>query len=92
LSVALGQVVVSRAGRDSGRKFVVVRVIDELYVELADGDLRKIDKPKKKKVKHLYITEEVIDSLGEKLRNNVRITNPEIRKALAGIDTLKNKD
>jgi hypothetical protein len=32
LDALLGQVVYSKAGRDSGRKFVVVKVIDEIYV------------------------------------------------------------
>lgn len=90
MSVALGQVVISRAGRDAKRKFVVVKVIDELYVELSDGDLRRIEKPKRKKVKHLHITSEIIADLGEKLGNNMKITNAEIRKALAEVDTLKN--
>jgi ribosomal protein L14E/L6E/L27E len=82
-SVLPGQVVVSKAGRDAGRKFVVVRIINELYVEIADGDLRKIEKPKKKKLKHLRITGHVIDHIRQNIENNVRVTNAEIRKALA---------
>ncbi|GFR35247.1 KOW domain-containing RNA-binding protein [Thermobrachium celere] len=50
-NVALGQIVHSRAGRDKGRYFIVVGLIDENYVLIADGDLRKIESPKKKKNK-----------------------------------------
>jgi len=82
----LGQIVISRAGRDAGKKFVVVRVIDDLFVEVSDGDLRRLEKPKKKKIKHLNITEEKAESLAEKLKSGGRITNAEIRKALAGLD------
>lgn len=82
-SVLPGQVVVSKAGRDAGRKFVVVSIINELYVEIADGDLRKIEKPKKKKLKHLRITGHVIDHIRQNIENNVRVTNAEISKALA---------
>jgi len=32
LKVALGQIVVSRAGRDAGRRFVVVGVVDDFFV------------------------------------------------------------
>lgn len=48
-----GQFVLSIAGRDVNRIFVVLDVIDENYVMIADGMLRSINKPKKKKLKHL---------------------------------------
>jgi large subunit ribosomal protein L14e len=89
LSIALGQIVVSRAGRDFGKRFVVVRVIDSLFVEVSDGDLRRVEKPKKKKIKHLDMTADKVDSLEEKLKSGTRITNAEIRKALAGLDIQK---
>jgi len=82
----LGRIVISKAGRDAGRKFVIVRVIDESYVEISDGDLRKIEKPKKKKIKHLNITNCRLEILAEKLKNKERITNAEIRKLLEGLD------
>lgn len=87
MKVALGQIVVSRAGRDAGRRFVIIRVIDDSFVEISDGDLRKLEKPKKKKIKHLNITDEKVESLEEKLKSNARITNAQIRKALAGLDS-----
>lgn len=82
MNAAVGQIVISRAGRDAGRKFVVVRVIDDLYVEICDGDLRKVEKPKKKKIKHLNITDDMAEGLAEKLKSGDRITNAEVRKAL----------
>ena len=82
MNAAVGQIVISRAGRDAGRKFVVVRVIDDLYVEICDGDLRKVEKPKKKKIKHLNITDDMAEGIAEKLKSGDRITNAEIRKAL----------
>ena len=48
-----GDVVLSVAGRDSGRCFIVIEKIDESYLALADGKLRKVEKPKKKKYKHV---------------------------------------
>ena len=86
MSVALGQVVVSKAGRDTGRKFIVVNIIDDKYVEISDGSLRKLEKPKKKKLKHLIVTNEMVEPLAEKLRNNMKITNAEIRRALKSLD------
>ena len=83
--MTLGQVVFSKAGRDSGRKFVVVGIVDELHVLISDGDSRKIDKPKKKKLKHLEIMGQVPDDLQKKLKNGQSVTNSEIRRALAVI-------
>ncbi len=82
LDYKVGQVVYSKAGRDAGKKFIIVSIPDESYVYISDGDLRKIEKPKRKKAKHLIITEEVIKPLNEKLLNNMNVTNSEVRRAL----------
>lgn len=82
MSVTLGEIVNSKAGRDIERSFVIVSIIDESYVLISDGDLRKIEKPKKKKLKHLELTGMVIDSLNKKLVNGLKVTNAEIRRAL----------
>ncbi len=85
ISAIVGQIVISKAGRDAGRRFVVIRVIDDLFVELSDGNLRRVEKPKKKKIKHLDITDEVADRIAEKLMNNGRVSNAEVRKALSDL-------
>jgi len=87
VSIALGQIVVSRAGRDAGGRFIVIKVIDEHFVEICDGDLRRLENSKRKKIKHLNITTEKAQGLEEKLKSGSRITNAEIRKALAGLDS-----
>ncbi len=84
MDIALGQIVVSKAGRDAGRRFIVIKVIDDLHVQITDGDLRRVEKPKKKKVKHLEQTGEVAETIRKKLTSDARVTNPEVRKALAG--------
>jgi len=57
----IGTIVVSLSGRDEGRLFAVIDIIDEQYVLIADGKHRKLDKPKKKKLKHLKIFDETVD-------------------------------
>ena len=52
VEVTVGDLVVSRAGRDKGRPFVVLRA-EEGFVYLVDGDLRRLSKPKKKKRMHV---------------------------------------
>lgn len=81
----LGQVVQSTQGRDAGRDFVVVGIIDQSYVLIADGVLRRIDRPKKKKVKHLIPKQELFSSLKEKLTCGQRVYDSELRKALASL-------
>lgn len=80
--IAIGQVVKSRAGRDKGRVFLVINIIDNENLLIVDGDLRKLGKPKKKKIKHLIVYNTILDSLTYKLENNVKVNNAYIRKLL----------
>lgn len=77
----LGQVVRSAAGRDQGNLFVIIDIEDP-YVMLVDGKTRRLEQPKKKKMKHIQITHDIIEALGEKLTNGDKISNAEIRKSL----------
>ena len=52
LSIEPGRVVLSRQGRDEGRYCVILEVVDEQFVMMADGLTRKLAHPKKKKLKH----------------------------------------
>lgn len=80
--VNVGSVVFSRAGRDKGRFFTVVEIVDDTFVKLADGDLRRLENPKLKKLKHLKNTGDTLDAIGEKLKNGVKVYNAEIFSAL----------
>lgn len=82
MDVCIGSVVISKAGRDKGRCFIVVAVEGE-YFYLCDGDLRKSDSPKKKKAKHVAVTNTVCDYIGDKIKEKNKVTNTEIRRALA---------
>lgn len=85
MNVTLGQVVYSKAGRDNGRLFLVAALVDESYALIVDGDLRKIEKPKRKKIKHLKLTGHIFEPLKEKFEKGLKVNNSEIRKALEGI-------
>jgi len=56
-----GMVAVSRAGRDRGRGLVAIAAEGDGYVLVADGRLRRLARPKRKKLKHLAFTGERID-------------------------------
>ncbi len=55
----LGQVVLSKAGKDSGSFYAVI-VEEGDFAYIADGRLRKVDKPKRKRKKHLAPTKTVL--------------------------------
>ena len=83
MTLDLGELTYSKAGRDAGRRFVITNIIDEKHVLISDGDLRKIEKPKKKKIRHIETCGIIIDSLNKKLQKRAKITNAEIRKEIA---------
>ena len=69
-------------GRDKGRYFAVMELIDKDFVLICDGKKRKTDKPKKKKIKHIKSLGFILDSLKEKLETNVKISNSDVRKSI----------
>lgn len=77
-----GQIVFSKSGRDKGRAFIVYDYNDD-YVFIVDGDLRKLEKPKKKKKIHIQISKIIIEEIKNKLENGLYILDSDIRKALA---------
>lgn len=46
---------VSLKGHDTGRRYVVLKVVGKDFVLLADGKYRKLENPKLKRIKHLRI-------------------------------------
>ena len=76
-----GTVVLSIAGRDKGNYFVVTKIEDN-YIYIVDGNIHKIENPKYKKIKHIEIIAECEDFLKERLINNNKVTNQDIKRAL----------
>ena len=80
--VEAGRLAVSKSGRDMGRTFMIKEVLDEQYVLIANGDLRKLNKPKKKKVKHLELMPVVLTNIREKLVQDKKVFDAELRSAI----------
>lgn len=80
--VAIGQFVKSKAGRDKDRVFIVIDIIDELYVLIADGDLRKMEKVKKKKIKHLSKFNIISEEIVKRYDTNKKISNLMLRREI----------
>jgi len=60
IDIQKGQIVFSKRGRDKGNAMVVIDVEVE-YIYLVDGKLRTLDRPKKKKIKHIQPTNHIVD-------------------------------
>ena len=81
LTIIPGRVVLSTQGRDEGRYFIVLEVIDENFVLMADGLTRKIDHPKKKKIKHLRPKPILVNVDGSTLPNK-HLQDSDLRRYL----------
>ena len=75
----------SKAGRDKGRFFVIVERIDELYVQIADGQTRRFNQPKRKKIKHLDIKPVTLPTVRLKLESGEPVYDSELRANLEAL-------
>lgn len=82
MEIDKSSLVVSKAGRDQGQLFYVIDA-DEQFVYLADGKSRRLEKPKRKKRKHIEQIPRTESRIAEKIRNGEKVLNSELRKELA---------
>ncbi|ADU52351.1 LSU ribosomal protein L14E [Thermaerobacter marianensis DSM 12885] len=82
---SIGQLVTSRAGRDRGRPYLVVGVLDDRFVLVADGDLRPVDRPKRKNMRHLVFHRAWAQEIRQQLAAGKRPGNADLRRALAAL-------
>lgn len=78
----LGGIVVSLSGRDKGRCFIIEEIVDENYVYITDGMLRKVVHPKKKKIKHLDLKPLVLEGIAQKFKVGTKVFDKEVASAI----------
>lgn len=81
MRIQKSDVVLSLAGRDQGSLFIVLDTEDG-FVWLADGKARKVEKPKRKKLRHLRHVCSSDGAVAEKIRNGQPVTNKELKQTL----------
>ncbi|GAA0225685.1 KOW domain-containing protein [Metaclostridioides mangenotii] len=84
--LSVGQVVKVSSGRDKGRLFFIVKIVDDEYVLIADGKKRKLVKPKLKKVKHLKKYNFINDEVKRKIISDQEITDCFLRAELTKLN------
>ena len=80
--IYISDVVVSTAGRDQGELFYVIGTDDE-FLMLVNGKDRALDKPKRKKRRHVHKVLRSETRVAEKLRTGGKVLNSELRRDLA---------
>jgi len=86
--VKLGDVVCSKNGRFKGEHFVIL-ALDAEYAYISNGKSRKSDSPKKKKIKHLEAKSDCITGIRDKLMEEKKVFDSQIRSALDGLGYLE---
>ena len=82
--INVSDVVISTAGRDQGKLFYVIGT-DPVYLTLANGKDRTLEKPKRKKRKHIQKVLRSETRVAQKLRAGDKVLNGELRRDLASI-------
>ena len=80
--INISDVVQSTAGRDQGQWFYVIET-DPIYLMLANGKDRTLEKPKRKKRKHVTKVLRSETRVAEKIRSGDKVLNSELRRDLA---------
>ena len=78
----ISDVVVSTAGHDQGEMFYVVST-DDQFLYLANGKDRTLDKPKRKKRRHVQRVLRSETRVAAKLLSGDKVLNSELRRDLA---------
>ena len=80
--IRISDVVVSRAGRDRDQLFYVIGT-EGVYTLLANGKDRTLEKPKRKKLKHVSKVLRAETRVAAKLLAGDKVLNSELRRDLA---------
>ena len=80
--ISKSDIIVSTAGRDQGKLFYVIGT-EGVYVLIANGKDRKLEHPKRKKLKHVRLVTRTESRVAEKIKSGGRVLNSELRRDLA---------
>lgn len=82
MKAQVGQLIKILKGKDEERYAVIVEVLDERFVLIADGNKRKFDTPKKKNVLHLELLPIISQEVAISLQETGKVTNAKLRFAV----------
>ena len=82
MDISKSDIIESLAGHDKGKFFYVIDTEDN-YVLIADGKGRKLENPKRKKLKHVRRVSRTETRVAMKILNGDNVLNSELRRDLA---------
>ena len=78
----IGKFAISKAGHDKDKLYVIV-ACDGMFVYVCDGRLRPVERPKRKRLKHIQIINQTVqEELLHKLEHHEKIMDEEIKYAI----------
>ncbi len=83
-----GQLVVSTSGRDANQFYLIIGMIDDYFVEIADGIKHPVARAKKKNLKHVKVKMLIAKEIEERLLKGESIGDIQVNEA---IKRLKNE-
>lgn len=87
----VGNFATSLAGHDKNQLYIIIRE-DEEYVYLCDGNLKKMDTPKRKSRKHIQIIKAGMDEeLASKLAKGELVRDEEIKRTIKLYEQKRSK-
>ncbi|WP_425436523.1 KOW motif-containing protein [Paenibacillus herberti] len=78
----VGRLVKVLRGKDEGSYAVIVEILDDRFVRIADGNGRRFDSPKKKNLQHLQLLPALSSEVSDSMSETGRVTNAKLRFAI----------
>ncbi|MFD0961966.1 hypothetical protein [Paenibacillus chungangensis] len=78
----IGQFVKVLRGKDANSYAIIIAIVDERFVLIADGNKRRFHQPKKKNVLHLELQPAISPEARDSLKETGRVTNAKLRYAI----------
>ena len=78
----IGKIVLSKCGRDKDHYYVIVDKVNDDYYLLINGSNKTIQMPKKKKLKHFNVLEDVDDEIKASIMLKEKGTDLKIKRFL----------
>lgn len=78
----IGKMVLSKSGRDKEHLYVVVGHLSDNYVILSNGSTKTVQMPKKKKLKHIDVLDDVNDEIKVAIMSSDKGTDLKIKRFL----------
>lgn len=80
---AAGDLVCSTKGRDKGHIYLILSAKEAVWLDLVDGQARRVERPKRKNPKHVRALHQQVMEIAAKLAEGKSPTNAEIRQVIA---------